>query len=415
LPNLCICTNLCLEDQTGGSDRIIGLAKNVAKQGFKVFLIDLSARKSFRSFLFDSDKYYIIQNGNLSEEYYPFLITFLFPGIIKFFQEIINRLVSVVSFSSFSAVGLSYLIDPYLIVKILYVCKKQRIDLLQNECTVTCPSAFVVKKMLNIPLVYDAHNIEVEMTKSLSNASRIYIAGLKLVEKSCFLLSDSVFVVSETDKAVALSWGIPEKKLAVIPNSIDMRIVSTNVTDIRKRLHVEDKIVLIFHGTLSYPPNQEAAIILAEEIMPKITEKEPTSILFLVGKDPPKIKNPNVIATGFVENLADYISAADIAVVPLLKGGGTRVKILEYMASGKAVVSTLKGAEGLNVKNGTDILMTKDVGSKFISFVLELIADTSLRNNISKNAKRNAESLYNWQKTAVKAVEIYKKLLSDSD
>jgi glycosyltransferase involved in cell wall biosynthesis len=131
----------------------------------------------------------------------------------------------------------------------------------------------------------------------------------------------------------------------------------------------------------------------------------------LVGKNPPKITHPNIITTGFVENLDEHIAAADIGLVPLLKGGGTRIKILEYMASGKAVVSTLKGAEGLNLQNGAEILLTEYPDSKFVDLVLKLIEDGSLRKSMGVKAKEKAELLYDWAKTAEKAVEIYSKLV----
>jgi len=117
------------------------------------------------------------------------------------------------------------------------------------------------------------------------------------------------------------------------------------------------------------------------------------------------------VITGYVENLPEYIAAADLAIVPLLRGGGTRIKILEYMASGKAVVSTLKGAEGLNLQNGVDILLTEYPNSKFVDLVLKLIGDSALRRRIGVNAQKKAELLYDWAKTAHKAVEIYAKLI----
>ncbi len=413
MPNLCVCTDLSLEDNTGGAERIINLSKNVSRLGFKVYLIDRSLRKSFHSLFLNNDNYYQIEDGVLKERQYPLSMRFLFPGLIRLLQDILNRIVSLLTFSSISASGFSYLIDPYLIVKLLFVCKKQQIDLIQCESTVTAPSAYFVKKLLNTPLVYDSHNIETEMTRSLANASSLYIAMLKIVEKTSCTICDSAFVVSETDKNILVSWGIPKNKISVIPNSIDINKFSKllNVDKIRIKYNLVAKIVMIFHGTLSYPPNQEAITILSNDILPKIIEKYPNVCLMLVGKNPPKINHPNIITTGFVENLEELIAAADIGLVPLLKGGGTRIKILEYMASGKAVVSTLKGAEGLNVKNGEDILMTEYPDSKFVNLVLELIADSSLRKKMGEKAKEKAELLYDWEKTAGKAVEIYGKLV----
>lgn len=92
-------------------------------------------------------------------------------------------------------------------------------------------------------------------------------------------------------------------------------------------------------------------------------------------------------------------------MVPLLRGGGTKIKILEYMAFGKPVVSTIKGAEGLNLQNEEDILLSEHPDSKFINLVFKLIEDEDLRRTIGINA-RKIELLYNWEKISKKAVDI---------
>lgn len=401
-------------DYRGGVDRIINLAKNISKQKINVYLVDSALKKSLFSLLLDNDRYYQIKNGIAIEHHYPLRIRFLFPGLTRLVQEILNRLISLLTFTTLSVAGFSYIMDPYLIVKSYYVCRKERIDLIQCEFPITAPSSFVVKKLLNVPLIYDAHNIETELIRSLSNVSSIFAAITKLIENISCTICDSIFVVSERDKEQLTTWGIPEHKIEVIPNSVEVTKFSTtlNGNKIRNQYLLNDKIVIVFHGSLSYPPNEEAARILANSILPSILKKYPNVYLLLVGRDPPKISHPNIIVTGFVENLPEYLAAADIAVVPLLKGGGTRIKILEYMACGKAVVSTVKGAEGLNLQNGKDILMTKYPDSKFIDLVLKLIEDSDLRKNIGASARKKVELSYNWEETAKRAVRSYGKLVS---
>lgn len=277
----------------------------------------------------------------------------------------------------------------------------------------TAPSSFIAKKLFNIPLIYDAHNIETERLRNMTNVSSIYVAITKLMERSGCRLSDLIFVVSERDKEQLATWGVEKSKIEVIPNSVDLGRFSTSLdgNKIRNQYALEDKTVLIFHGPMSYPPNEEAAMILANNVLPYILKKHPTVCLLLVGRNPPRISHPNIIVTGFVKNLLEFIAAADIAVVPLLKGGGTRIKILEYMACGKAVVSTFKGAEGLNLKNGRDILVTEYPDSKFVDLIERLIEDVELRKRIGANARRKIELSYDWKITAGRAVQDYDKLV----
>lgn len=410
--NICICTDLWLKTYHGGVDRIIKFARNISKHGVNVYLVDRSRKKSLSALFLDGDKYYKMENGVLKERCYPFYIKFLFPGIIKFLQESLNKLLSLLTRTLESEVTLFYTIDPYLIVKLFFVCKKEKIDLIQCEFPTTTFSSFMVKKVLGIPLIYDAHNIESERIKSMANVSNLYVTITRQIELISCHICDLVFVVSEDDKEQLLSWNIPNNKIKVIPNSVEVNKFSTVIegSKIRKKYELNNKTVIIFHGTLSYPPNKEAAEILVNNILPRILNKYSSVRLLLVGKSPPKISHPNVVVTGFVENLPEYIAAADIAVVPLLRGGGTKIKILEYMACGKAVVSTIKGAEGLNLQNRREILISKYPDSEFINLVLKLIEDSDLRKNIGINARKKIELLYDWEKTAEKAIDIYGNL-----
>jgi glycosyltransferase involved in cell wall biosynthesis len=264
-----------------------------------------------------------------------------------------------------------------------------------------------------VPLIYDAHNVETYLIKSLPNVSGVFATMTELVENMSCMMCDLIFVVSERDKEQFALLGIPENKIEVLPNSIDVNRYSTlsDREKVRNKYKLNDRIVMIFHGLLNYAPNEEAVRVLTNDILPDILKRHPDTYLLLVGRYPPKISHPNVIVTGFVENLPEYIAAADIAVVPLVKGGGTRIKILEYMACGKAVVSTRKGAEGLNVRDGRDILLTEHPDSKFTYLVLKLIENVELRKKLGINAQRNAGSLYEWEKNAKKAVHIYNRLV----
>jgi polysaccharide biosynthesis protein PslH len=411
--NLCICVNFTLEDHTGAVDRILNLAKNVSEHEVNVYLVSRSRLDSPFSLWLDNGKYYQIKNGVVNEQRYPFHIRFFFPGVTRLLQEILDRMARILTYSFSADIGLSYVIDPYFFVKLFYVCKKERTSLLQFEFPTPSLSSFLVKKLLHIPLVYDAHNIETERIRSTDNASGVYVTITEVMENLSCNISDSIFVVSERDKKHLVSLGVPEHKIETIPNSVEINRFSksSNNNKIRNQYQLENKTILLFHGPLDYPPNREAIEILANKLMPSILKKQPNAHLLLVGRNPPQISNPNITATGYVENLPDYIAAADIALVPLLKGGGTRIKILEYMAAGKAVVSTAKGAEGLDLQNGKDVLITKNPDSNFTDLVLHLIENNSLRENIGTNAQRKVLSLYSWKKTAEKAVENYEKVV----
>ena len=408
--NLCVCTSWWLGLTHGGVDRIKNFTRNVSRNGVNVYLVDRSIEKSLSGLIWDKDRYQEIKDGVSYARNYPSYVRFLLPGMIKFFQEVLNLWASLLT--AIKGLGL-FLPDPYLIVKLFFVCRKERIDIIQFEFPSTAFSSFIVKKVTGIPLIYDAHNIESERLGSMKNASKLFVALMKRMELMSCNVSDSVFVVSENDRARLLSWGIPEKKVTVIPNSVELDKFSPAIDGcrIRDKYSLRNSFVIIFHGFLSYQPNREAAQILLD-LFPSLLRKYGSVRLLLVGKNPPETSpHPNIIVTGFVENVQEYIAAADLAVVPLLSGGGTKLKMLEYMACGKAIVSTMKAAEGLDLEHEKDVLMSRYPDSEFTNLVLRSIEDSNLRKKIGTNARKKVEKLYNWEKNAKKAVGIYRNLV----
>jgi hypothetical protein len=121
--NICICTDAWLGINHGGVDRIISLAQNSSKNQVNVYLIDRSTTKSLSALFFDNDTYYEVKNGVLKKRRYPFYILFLFPGLLKFLQFCLTKLFSLITRITESDVSRFFVIDPYLLVKLLFVCK----------------------------------------------------------------------------------------------------------------------------------------------------------------------------------------------------------------------------------------------------------------------------------------------------
>jgi polysaccharide biosynthesis protein PslH len=411
---LCICTDLWLGLQSGAIERILKFAENVSKQDVKVYLIDRSIKKSFSGIFSDDDKYYTLENGQITEHRFPFYVRFILPGVVKFLQGSLDHWISRLTRTSLNEPGYSLFVDPYLLVKLFYICKTERINLIQCEFPCTTFSSWIIKKMSGIPLIYDAHNIESERIRTMKNVNKIHVSIVRKLEiKSC-KICDSIFVVSKRDRKHLISWGIPEKKVTVIPNSVEISKFYPELDDqrIRKQYKLENAFLIIFHGSLNYLPNMEAVEILIK-ILPQILEKYPGVYLLIVGKNPPKISNPHIITTGFVQNPIEYIAAADLAVVPLVSGGGTKLKMLDYMACGKAIVSTEEGAKGLDLANKKDILTTPYPDSKFIDLVMQAIEDADLRQKLGENARKKVKQLYDWETNAAKAISIYRELIQD--
>jgi glycosyltransferase involved in cell wall biosynthesis len=132
--------------------------------------------------------------------------------------------------------------------------------------------------------------------------------------------------------------------------------------DIRKHYKIPllDK-VLVYHGTYSYAPNLEAINVMSMEILPRLDARGINVTVLAIGSKPPDFPlHAKVIFAGSVADLSQVLPAADLAVIPLLEGGGTRMKILDYFAAGVPVISTAKGIEGIPVTHGREALILDD-------------------------------------------------------
>ncbi|HHS97028.1 MAG TPA: glycosyltransferase [Chloroflexi bacterium] len=184
--------------------------------------------------------------------------------------------------------------------------------------------------------------------------------------------------------------GIPH---LVIPNGADL---SKFTPSGRKRA---GDPTLLYVGSMNYYPNIDAMLYFFHEMYPSIREAVPNVRVWIVGHaPPPKILElgnlPGVTVTGTVPDPWPYYDQADVFIVPLRLGGGTRLKIIEAMAMGLPVVSTTVGAEGVEIRPGQNILIADDPES-FVAAVLRLLTDRHLAKRIAEEGRRLAER-YDW-------------------
>jgi glycosyltransferase involved in cell wall biosynthesis len=165
---------------------------------------------------------------------------------------------------------------------------------------------------------------------------------------------------------------------------------------------------------MSYVPNIDGVIHFVHEIGPRIAEAHPEAHCKIIGARPPPsllaLAGPGVELTGFVSDLRPHLAAAAAVVVPLRLGGGTRLKIVEAMAMGKAIVSTTLGAEGIEAVPGRDILL-EDEPAAFAGAVNQLLAEPSLAARLGESARQLAVERYAWGGAARALESFYRRIL----
>jgi glycosyltransferase involved in cell wall biosynthesis len=229
--------------------------------------------------------------------------------------------------------------------------------------------------------------------------------------------ANHIITVSSNDKSRLIEkYGVAEEKIAVIPSGAKIINLKTidNKNETRKGFGIrENEIVILFHGSYSYHPNKEAIDLIIDYVAP-IIGKEFENVLFLLaGNGTPIVEKMNVKSIGFVEDLYSLLNIADIAIVPILQGGGTRLKILDYMGVGVPIVTTKKGIEGINAKNSEHAIIVDDVNEEFIDAVILLVNNKEERERIGANSRRLVEEEYDWDKIGEKLEGLYRDILED--
>jgi len=311
----------------------------------------------------------------------------------------------------------SVLLNPYYLKESYNFMKNTNSDVIHCELLWSMFSGIFLKKMFHKPLIFVDHNVEYLKFKELGFF--YYSILLKKIEKYFCKKANKIVVSSELDKKnINKLYKISNDKIHVIRNCTDTEIYKYNKkgrNNIRKKYGINcDEIVITFFGKLDYIPNYVAVNNISKKIYQYIIDEYPKLKFLIIGanyKPLLKYKKKNMIFTGYVYNLSNYLSASDIVIVPIDFGSGTRIKILDAASCSRPIVSTKKGVEGLDFINQQDIIITEKVDSKFNENILKLIEDENYRKVLGKNARKNVEIKYSWSKEINKFKDIYEEIL----
>jgi glycosyltransferase involved in cell wall biosynthesis len=158
---------------------------------------------------------------------------------------------------------------------------------------------------------------------------------------------------------------------------------------------------LVFSGAMDWMPNEDAMVYFIKRMWPRIRQQIPNASLCVVGRNPSRAlvelaaNHQGIEITGIVDDIRPFVHRAAVYVVPLRIGGGTRLKIFEAMAMGKAIVSTTIGAEGLPVHPGQDILIVDDP-EQFADTTIRLLGDSVQREELGRAARELVNRTYSW-------------------
>lgn len=267
-----------------------------------------------------------------------------------------------------------------------------------------------------VKVILDEHNIEYELLQRTYLHETAWLRKwynwresrlVKPVEIALCRKADAIVVTSERERLLLKSM-LSHSMIEVVPNGVDIDYFQRNGSE----QGVDGRI--IFTGSMEYYPNVEAVLFFAQKCWPLIRERLPNATWQIVGKNPvidvrKLAKLPGVTVTGSVADVRPYFTEAMVAIVPLLVGSGTRLKILEAMAMQKAIVSTSLGYEGLSVVPGKH-LIAADQPEAFAQAVIELLNNPGKRQALGIASRVLVEAEYGWERCGDQLLRVLEQL-----
>jgi glycosyltransferase involved in cell wall biosynthesis len=295
-------------------------------------------------------------------------------------------------------------------------------DVIQFEGLEMATYLPLIKKLRpNAKMIYGAANAEYELQRLIFSDDRrqwtrlpatayslMQWRRLKAYERWVCRQVTHVIATSAYD-ADALKALAPETPVSVVPNGIY----------VQDYLHTVEQLdlgpqALLFTGSMGYRPNVDAMLWFADSVMPAIREEAPEATLYIVGKNPHSRldglrQRADIRVTGFVQDVTPFLHGCAVYVAPLRSGSGTRLKLLQAMAAGCAIVATAVGAQGIEIQPGKEMIIA-DTAAAFSQAVAMLLRDAALRATMGKAAQDFVCASYDWPIIVPRLLAAYREI-----
>lgn len=252
---------------------------------------------------------------------------------------------------------------------------------------------------------YESHALYLQSAARQGNPkARLRLPIARRFESFMFSPYDRTVVISEADRAMLLFLQ-PTLRVDVIPNGIELERFPA-------RHSGRDEATLLFVGNYEYAPNQDAARLLVERILPEVRAAAPAAKLQFVGVNPTgwmsALADDHIEVIGPVPDVAPYLARATVFVCPLRIGAGLKNKVLEALAMGTPVVATPLSVDGIHARNGESAIVAPV--ERIAAETLRLLNDEALRKRLSIHGRGLIEAQYSWEKTASSYEALYDEI-----
>lgn len=393
-----LCNKAPYPANDGSSIAICTIAEGLADNGIELHLLSINTKKHFKpeenidlKFKEKTNYQSVYQNTNTS-----------LPGAFKNLFSSESYFVSRFFFKEY---------EDQLIKKLQSVS----FDIIQLEGVFMASYIPTIKRFSKAKIVLRSHNVEHQiwerhLQNEKNSIKKNYLTiqnnRLKAFEINAFEESDAIVTITDEDKK-NISAICPGKRVYTC-------LTGVNLNSYSQVSNPEYPNTLFHFASMDWMPNIEAVDWLMNTVWDKVIAQKPDAKLVLAGRGMPerlkKLASKNITIIDDVKDSSEFYRTYDIMLVPLWSGSGLRIKLVEGLAYGKAIITTSIGAEGIPYTKNKDFLIA-DSSEDFTKAILTLLSDDMLKQNLQRSARALAESSFDYKHIAANLIAFYKDLV----
>ena len=299
--------------------------------------------------------------------------------------------------------------------KLIEILKNNKYDIVQLEMIYMAPYIETIREHSDATIVLRAHNVEHLIWDRIAKKTKFPPKRWYLNHLVRTLRKYEMDVINKVDGIAAITY----RDAAFFRGETAVPVIDipfgVNPDEFNPAYEVKDNPTLYHIGSMNWMPNEEGIRWFLNNVWDKVAKRNPDLQLNLAGRNMPKwllkLKKRNVNIVGEVPDAKEFVKNNDIAVVPLLSGSGIRIKIIESMAMGKTVVTTMVGAEGIQYSEYENIIIA-DSPSKMVEVICKIVKEPKEAQRIGCNARRLVEDIYDNKKIIERLLLFYDEISS---
>lgn len=297
--------------------------------------------------------------------------------------------------------------------RLVEILKKDKYDIVQLEMIYMAPYIDTIRENSDAIIVLRAHNVEHLIWDRIAAKTRFWPKKWYLNHLVRTLRDYEMSVLNKVDGIAAITY----RDAAFFRGETAVPVVDipfgVNPDEFKPHSEINANPTLYHIGSMNWMPNDEGIRWFLDKVWDKVAKRNPDLMLNLAGRNMQKwllkLKKKNVNVLGEVPDAKEFVKNNDIAIVPLLSGSGIRIKIIESMAMGKTVITTMVGAEGIQYSEYENIIIADSPG-KMVEVICKIVKEPEEAQRIGRNARRLVEDIYDNKKIIERLLIFYDEI-----